>query len=168
MHNPRTSRFSFTQPLIQSNHRSWYQLLESSPHINNNVYANLLTWKRQLNLPRWTCKITNNISDHNEVQPKPIFPEHWLWALLHNSSNTCCFWVLATCHHPPMNLTLCRHGYNNSPPPIFMRRRCYKVQLQLCFIMPNTTRSPSVTKLVHNIRDLSNIAKQSLMCNDQK
>ena len=67
------------------------------------------------------------------------------------------------------------HGPGNMPPPtrkrvamsswlqqqhssrVFMRRLVYIFQLQLYHILPNTTQSPSVTKLVHNIRHISNI-----------
>jgi hypothetical protein len=57
----------------------------------------------------------------NEVQPKPTSPGHDYGRSSPNR-NTGRSGIPAIRRLPPASLSLCRHGYNSSPPLIFMRR----------------------------------------------
>jgi hypothetical protein len=86
--------------------------------------ANLHAVERRSDLPRRACTITDDNGDTifvNEVQTKPTSPGHDYGRSSPNC-NTGRSGIPAICRLPPASLSLCRHGYNSSPPLIFMRR----------------------------------------------
>jgi hypothetical protein len=79
--------------------------------------ANLEAAERRSDLLRQTCTITDDNGDTifiNEVQPKPSFPGHDYERSSPNR-NTSRSGIPAIRRLPPASLSLCRHGYNNSP-----------------------------------------------------
>jgi hypothetical protein len=85
--------------------------------------ANLHAVERRLNLPKRTCTTTDD-NGHtifvNEVLPKPTSPGHD-----YGRSSQPQHWPLldpGITPPSPASMSLCRHGYNSSPPLIFIRR----------------------------------------------
>jgi hypothetical protein len=87
--------------------------------------ANLHAAEQRLNLPRRTCTITDDNNGDtifvNEVQTKPTSPGHDYGRSSPNR-NTGHSGIPAIRRLPTASISLCRHGYNSSPPLIFMRR----------------------------------------------
>jgi hypothetical protein len=135
---------------------SWSPLPQISHHLckklalrGDELPANLHAAERRLDLPRRTC------SDHwrqgdtifgNEVQPKPTSPGHDYRRSSPNR-NTSRSGILAIRRLSPAILSLCRHGYNSSPPLIFMRRHGLQSMTPTLPYTAKYNSSPLVTGL---------------------
>ena len=62
-------------------------------------------------------------------------PKAWLQTLLPNTATPA---ALGSGHHAASLLRACRHGYNSSPPLIFMRKSGYRVWHEFYHILLNT------------------------------
>jgi hypothetical protein len=118
----RKSPGDLVHSLIQSNHSSDTNCKKLALR-GDELSANLHAVERRLDLPRQTCTITDDSGDTifvNEVQPKPTSPGHDYG----RSSPTATSAAPDPGNTPPSHasLSLCHHGYNSSPPLIFMRR----------------------------------------------